>query len=169
MDKESRSGKGKNGKIFIAVLGGLLGIFLLVSTNGDGDKAVQEPTQSISDQRLTMEEYRQAIEARVCGICVQVEGVGNVTAVVSLESGFEYVYAADNKTTSSGESLQYIIIGSGADESLVYLTEKVPKISGIGVVCDGGDSPSVQREITYLLSAAFEVPTNKIYVTRKKQ
>jgi hypothetical protein len=159
----------KSGRILIALLGGILGIFLLISGGRSESKKAESNSSAISvkDQKFTMEEYRQAIEARVCNICAQVYGVGNVTAVVSLENGFEYVYAADNKTSATGESLQYIIIGSGANESLVYLTEKVPGISGIGVVCDGGDDANVKRELTYLLSAAFEVPTNKIYVTRK--
>lgn len=175
MDSEKNamtdSPRRKSGKILIALMGGLLGIFLLVSGGRSEAKnnAETSSVQDVKDQKLTMEEYRQAIEARVCNICVQVYGVGNVSAVVSLENGFEYVYAADNKTSATGESLQYIVIGSGADESLVYLTEKVPRVSGIGVVCDGGDDASIRRELTYLLSAAFEVPTNKIYITRKKQ
>ncbi|MBQ9161830.1 MAG: hypothetical protein IJX74_01000 [Clostridia bacterium] len=160
----------KGGKIFIALIGGLLGIFLLVS-GGRSDTKDSDKTAEDSggfEQRLTMEEYRAAIEARVCAISAQVAGVGEAVAIVSLEGGFEYVYATDVKVSSAGESMQYIVIGSGSDESLVYLTEKVPKICGIGVVCDGGDDARIKRELTYLLSAAFEVPTNKIYVTRKK-
>ena len=78
--------------------------------------------------------------------------------------GFEYVYATDIKNGVS-DSVQYIIIGSGNDEKLVYLTEKVPRISGIGVVCSGGGDISIQNELISLLSAAFDVPSNKIYVT----
>ncbi|MBE6694315.1 MAG: hypothetical protein E7589_06095 [Ruminococcaceae bacterium] len=171
-EKNGNDGKsfGKGGKIFIALIGGLIGIFLLIS---GGRKENQDTDKSTDDgggfeQRLTMEEYRTAIEARVCAISAQVAGVGDAVAIVSLEGGFEYVYATDVKVSSAGESMQYIVIGSGSDEALVYLTEKVPKICGIGVVCDGGEDAKIKKELTYLLSAAFEVPTNKIYVTRKK-
>lgn len=162
--------KHRGGKLFIALLGGLLGIFLLVS----GGRSNEEKTDNVQEeidlfkQKLTVEEYRNAIQMRVCAIASQVAGVGNSVAVVSLEGGFEYVYATETKTSGVGESVQYIVIGSGDNESLVYLTERVPRICGIGLVCDGGDDPDVRREVTYLLSAAFEVPSNKIYVTRKK-
>ena len=114
---------------------------------------------------MSMEAYRQALEARICAICTHVNGAGQVTAVVSLEGGFEYVYASDQKVTAGGTSLQYIVIGSGSSEQVVYLTERVPDITGIGVVCTGGNDPTVRREITGLLAAAFGVGTNKIYVT----
>ena len=85
--------------------------------------------------------------------------------VVTLEGGFSYVYATDKKTTSGGESLTYVTVGNGDRESPVYITEKAPTILGIGVVCTGGMDPTVRREVTALLSAAFGVGSNKIYVT----
>ena len=85
--------------------------------------------------------------------------------VVALEGGFSYVYATNKKTTSGGETLSYVTVGSGDRESLVYLSEKAPAILGIGVVCAGGMDPTVRREVTALLSAAFGVGSNKIYVT----
>ena len=167
---DTQKQKRRGGKMFIALIGGLLGIFLLVS-GGRSDDDKSETPQSETEQfkqKLTVEEYRNAVEMRVCAIASQVAGVGNSVAVVSLEGGFEYVYATETKTSSVGESVQYIVIGSGDNESLVYITERVPRICGIGLVCDGGDDAQVRREVTYLLSAAFEVPTNKIYVTQKK-
>ena len=55
--------------------------------------------------------------------------------------------------------------GSGSSESPIYLSVKPPGIAGIGVVCDGGGDASVRRELISLLSAAYGVGTNKIYVT----
>ena len=158
------------GRLIIALIGGLIGILLLVSGGRATDKNEETPLSDVEPfkQKLTVEEYRNAVEMRVCAIASQVAGVGNSVAVVSLEGGFEYVYATEVKTSGVGESVQYIVIGSGDNESLVYLTERVPRICGIGLVCDGGDDAEIRRELTYLLSAAFEVPTNKIYVTRKK-
>ena len=84
---------------------------------------------------------------------------------MTLEGGYEYVYATDKKVTVGGESTSYITVGSGDDESLVYITERLPAILGIGVVCTGGMDPTVRREVTALLSAAFGVGSNKVYVT----
>lgn len=160
----------KNSKLWIAILVAVVGILLLIfggkmgRDKPDDSNSAKQPG-STTDQKLSMEEYRCALEKRICYICSQVDGVGNVSVIVSLESGFEYVYATDIKHSGSGESVQYIVIGSGSEEHVVYLTEKVPSIAGIGVVCQGGADPNIKRELTYLLSAAFEVSTNKIYVT----
>lgn len=159
----------KSGKLWVALAGVAIGVGLLLfggqvdlsGQDGDTDEAVP----GVGETRLSMEEYRTALEARICTVCARVEGVGQVYAVVTLEGGFEYVYATDRRSTSSGESSEYIIIGSGDGERLVYLTERVPSIMGIGVVCTGGNDATVRREVTGLLSAAFGVGSNKIYVT----
>lgn len=162
------------GKLWIAIIGVVLGVILLWLGGrresvkaGDSDAGMM-PIDDASQDRLEMEEYRTAIEARVCHLCTRVTGVGNVFAVVNLQGGFSYVYASDVKNTSGGESRQYIIIGSGSDERLVYLSQEVPAILGIGVVCEGGDDPRVQKEVTALISAAFGLSSHKIYVTGGK-
>ncbi len=161
----------KSGKLWIALCGIALGVILLLFGGSIGElfSGEKENTPEASDPdgqaRLSMEDYRLAIEERICYICARVEGAGQVYAVVNLAGGYEYVYAADIKTTTGGVSNQHIIIGSGNDERVVYLTERVPEILGIGVVCSGGNDPRVQNEVTRLLSAAFGVGSNKIYVT----
>ncbi len=162
----------KSGKLWIALGGVAVGVILLLFGGdvgerflGDSSGEASEATDPDAQARLSMEAYRLALEERICHICARVEGVGQVYAVVNLAGGYEYVYASDIKTTTGGVSNQHIIIGSGNDERVVYLTERVPEILGIGVVCGGGSDPVVQNEVTRLLSAAFGVGGNKIYVT----
>ena len=152
--------------ILIAVaLGALLLLF-----GGRLGKKTSSATPDLPSESAarTVEEYRAELEERMEGICSRVSGVGEVEVVVTLEGGFSYVYATDKKTTSGGETLTYVTIGSGDRESLVYLSEKAPAIVGIGVVCSGGMDATVRREVTALLSAAFGVGSNKIYVTGHK-
>ena len=163
----------KSGKLWIALGCVLLGVILLLFGGewkkvfmGDGNKSAASPSEATGGevQILSMEEYRVAIERRVCDICAHVSGAGRVYAVVNLAGGYEYIYATDQKITSGGETYEYIVIGNGNDERVVYLTERVPEILGIGVVCSGGGSLEVRNEITALLSAAFGVGSHKVYV-----
>ena len=160
----------KSGRLSVAIIGIAVGVILLLIGNHAVDKKEKDDNAlPLEGQRtLSMEEYREALEARMAFICAQVAGVGEVNVIVSLEGGYEYVYAYDEKYTASGQSTSYIIIGSGSGESLVYLTERVPTITGIGVVCTGGRDTGVRCEVTSLLSAAFGVGANKIYVTERR-
>ncbi len=156
----------KTGKLTVAVVGVLLGVGLLLFGNrivgGKGDPTPDAPEPGAEVRAV--EEYRLALERRVADITAEVAGAGKVSVVVTLEGGYEYVYAYDRKTTVGGESTTYITVGSGSDESLVFLCERAPAIVGVGIVCTGGGNMEVRREITSLVSAAFGVPTNKIYV-----
>ena len=160
----------KSGKLAIALVGILLGALLMFVGNRvgrtDTDPAPTAP--EASEVTRTAEEYRADLEARMESICAQVAGVGAVDVVVTLEGGFEYVYATDKRVTAGGETHSYITVGNGDSKSLVYVTERAPAITGIGVVCSGGMDAGVRREVTSLLSAAFGVGSNKIYVTGRK-
>lgn len=158
----------KSGKLAVALLFVALGAILLLFGSRVGKDTDNSTPESPVPSTRTAEEYRAELEARMEAICADVAGVGEVEVVVTLEGGFSYVYATDKKTNAGGESLSYVTVGSGDRESLVYLSEKAPAIVGIGVVCTGGMDPTVRREVTALLSAAFGVGSNKIYVTGRK-
>jgi stage III sporulation protein AG len=158
----------KSGKLAVILLFVALGAVLLLVGNRAGKDTDTGSSDPPVTSARTAEEYRAELEARMEAICADVAGVGEVDVVVTLEGGFSYVYATDKKTNVGGESLTYVTVGSGDRESLVYLSEKAPAILGIGVVCTGGMDPTVRREVTSLLSAAFGVGSNKIYVTGHK-
>ena len=165
--KKAAKAMKKSGKLAIALVGIALGAVLLFFGNRSmGDKGGQDgeaPLPTTSTQ--SVDAYRAELEGRVTSLCRQVQGVGEMTAVVTLDGGFFYEYATDKKITVGGEVTSYITVGSGSDKSLVFITERPPPIVGIGVVCVGGNDPAVRREVVNLLSAAFGLGSNKIYVT----
>ena len=161
----------KSGKLAVAVVAILLGALLLICGNTrfweqeDNKKPSDSPANGTVTR--TTEEYRADLEARMEAICSRVSGVGSVDVIVTLEGGYEYVYATDKMVTVGGESTSYITVGSGDSENLVYITERAPAIVGIGVVCTGGMDATVRREVTALLTAAFGVGSHQVYVTGK--
>ena len=140
----------KGGRLWLIVMGGFLGVAMLLYGGTEDKKKETE-----EDDRLTA--YARGVEEKITELCSKVEGVKNVSVAVSFESGFEYVYATDGDKT--------LTVGSGASESAVRVTEKPPTISGVGVVCSGGGSPSVQKRLIELISAAYGISSNKIYIT----
>lgn len=145
----------KKKRLIFIPIGALLGIALLIFGGATDGKAKES---SVVNSTVSLEQYAEGVEKKLHSLCEQVEGVSDVTAAVSFEKGFEYVYAKDD-----GEG-NYLVIGSGSSECAVRVTEKPPTIGGIGIVCKGGGDPAVQNKLINLISAAFGVSSNKIYI-----
>ncbi len=144
-----------------AVIGAVLGLLLLLwGSFGFGEK--EEKEVSSADE---IEAYSAYLEEQAVRLCESVRGVSNVTVALTLEGSFEQIYAADKSSTAVGNTLEYVKLGNGSSAQLCAVSVMAPKVSGIGVTCRGGKNESVRAELTTLLSAAFGVGTNKIYIT----
>ena len=146
---------GKRSKPAIILVMALVGVALLLF----GGMTDREKSADTSDMAAELERYAETVETKIYELCSRVDGVSGVSVAVSFECGFEYVYARE-----SGEG-KYLVVGSGSSESAVRVTEKMPIISGIGIVCKGGGDPRIQNKLINLISATFGVGSNKIYIT----
>ena len=144
------------GKLWIIIAGAVLGVSLLLFGGSDEKNDV-----ATSGGKSELIEYSKEVEAKILELCSKVEGVKNVSVAVSFESGFEYVYATDGDKT--------LTVGSGSNESAVRVTEKPPTISGVGIVCTGGGDPRIQQKLINLISAAYGISSNKIYITEAQK
>jgi hypothetical protein len=142
------------GKLIPIIIVAVVGIALLLiggvfesnraqNTDLDSSQSVSTDAQIQSENLFVS--YEAELEEKIRLLCTQVGGVGEVRVSVYINEMFDYV--------STGE----------ADSP--YLTLCAPKISGIGIVCDGGNDPNVKKELTMLVSTAFSVGSNKIYIT----
>lgn len=154
----------RSGKLRILIIVGcaLLGIFLLLYGGGafhaEEDPKTESATYSVTEDELIR--YQEHLEARIRTLCESVAGVADVRVFVSLESGYQSVYATEE--TESGE--EYVILGSGSSATALLLGRESPQISGIGIVCSGGGNATVKQELTSLLCATFRISSNRVYV-----
>lgn len=161
--KKAENGEesGKSGKLWILLIAATLGVALLLfgGTNSKKEEEQTEATYSPTEDELAL--YQSYLEERVKNLCESVEGVSNVTAIVTLSGGFEDIYA----TELIDGNEEYVVIGSGSSAQALFLSRAAPDIAGIGVVCHGGTDATVKQELLSLLSATFHIPTNRIYIT----
>ena len=165
LKKSTCEGSNNTRKPWIILLGATLGILLLLFSGKSSTKKSTSDTTLPVTQQQEISEYQTYLENRIVSICESVEGVGKVSAIVTLSGGFEAVYATE--VTASGED--YVILGSGSNASGLLLLQKTPEIVGIGIVCSGAESIAVRTELISLVSASFHLPTNRIYVTEAKK
>lgn len=150
----------KNYPMILIILGAALGLLLLLwgSFGGKDEASVRSDTDEIAAYSLYLEE--QAVR-----LCESVRGVSDVTVTLTLEGGFEQIYAADKTVSGGSQSIEHVKLGSGSAAELCAVSVSAPRVTGIGVTCRGGKDPTVRAELTSLLSAAFGVGANKIYIT----
>lgn len=150
----------------------VIGVVLLLAANHlpqlSAKGRTEQSAQDTVEDEMTI--YTATLTKEIETLCARVAGAGQVRAAISFQGGFTYLYAADSEQKSDGEggeqsSESYITVGNGATESAVLLTRVPPAVRGIGIVCEGGGDPYVRAEIISLLSAAYGVGSNRIYVT----
>ena len=141
--------------MFIIAFGALLGGFLLMlGAGGEEDPPITLP----SDEQSIIA-YEENLEQRIKELCEGIKGVSHVRVMVTLEGGFENVYAKDEA---------FLTVGSGASKSPVLIKQNVPVVRGVGIVCDEADDPIVQKEICELLTSALGISSNRIYIAKGK-
>ncbi len=131
-------------------------------------------------------DYEKELEERIAQLLKSVEGVGKVDVMVVLSSSSEKVYRTDRsentsttkeKDASGGErdiassqSEESTILsqqsGSNGTSPLIQ-KELYPEISGIVISAQGGDSPTVQAEISQAMEALFGLEPHKIKVLKR--
>lgn len=150
----------KNRSTLFIIIGAVIGLILLLygSLGGTAENAAVTEAGE-------MEAYCQYLEGQAVRLCESVRGVSEVTVALTLEGGFEQIYAADKKSGAGTQSIEHVKLGSGAAAELCAVSVASPKVAGIGVTCKGGRDEALRAELTALLSAAFGVGANKIYIT----
>ena len=144
--------------VFAAIA--ILGVILMCVVGKDEDNG----DRSLSIEDMDPAEYARSVEERVKELCNRIDGVSSTYAVVTLKGGYRAIYASDMQSGSSNSKNQTVIIGNGSAEKGLLVGYENPEIGGIGIVCSGGDNYNVKKNIIAVVSSAFDIPSNKIFV-----
>ena len=162
-------------KILIAL--GLAGMLLiLLSSFASGSKATGGTKRE--ERGIQPEDYRAELEKSVKELVKQITGTRAIHVVITLESGIRYSYAgtsegtsankieSDSESASSELKQSYVTVRSadGGEEALL-VTEEMPQVRGVAIVCEGGDNEQIQEKITNAVMAALHVTSRRVYVT----
>ena len=164
-----------------------IGVVLLLPT---GTKKTSEETEQpqetsarpAGDAGLSVQEE---MEQRLCDALSQMDGVGAVHVVVTLESTGKKIVEKDVPTRSTTEENKKgeetgSVTSSSQDEATVYektqngaetpyvVSEEYPAVRGVLVIAEGGGNPVTIQEIQEAVMALFQVGANKIKVVKMK-
>ena len=118
------------------------------------------PNESSEKSEIIAEILDETLEEKIKNICERVDGVGNVYVMLTLDTSEEYVYASDTEKNDSFIKSEFVTSdGDGVELYVVF-----PKVRGVAVVCNGGDSAVIRKTLTDLISCALGIPASNISV-----
>lgn len=157
----------KNLRYIIIILAVML-ILVVFFTPSDNDK------QQVVETSVSADEYAGLLENSIADTVKSIVG-GKPTVMVTLKSGTEYVYANEEKSdTDEDESesrvkdsieKKVVVLDDNGKEVPLTVTEIMPEVKGIVIVCNGGNDSAVQTLIRNTISVALGVESDCVCVT----
>ncbi|MCI8638284.1 MAG: stage III sporulation protein AG [Coprococcus sp.] len=179
--------KGKKDQWLILLLMGilLLVIAMPVSKKNESGTLSGESKETESDARQEQSDaaYARQLERRLEEVLQKVEGVGNVSVMITLSSSSEKIVEKDREISSdssresageaavssrSSSSETSVYYGNSGDEIPYVKKEISPEVEGVLVIAQGGGNAVVVGNITEAVQALFGVDTHKIKVMKSK-
>lgn len=115
-----------------------VGVALILISSAFGENASKK-----SDDVVTLDEYKEKLEGELTSLCSQVSGVGKCKVFITFERGVQNTYKGS-----------------------VVIESKPPKVLGVTVICRGADSDYVQKELTEMITALFDIGANRVAILK---
>ena len=107
--------------------------------------AISSAASDTEAETAGLAEYKKELERSLEKLCSEVDGVGKCTVMVSFSRGEENTYKGNQ-----------------------LIETKPPRVQGVTVVCDGGESVAVKARLTQMLCALFDIGANCVAVLPSK-
>lgn len=139
----------------------IAGIFLLVMPQSGSTS--KESGGAAGETR----EYVEYLEEKAANIICEMSDVKRCTVMISVKGGYKSYYASNQRVTQNGETRdtqkEYVTVGGG--DSALLTEQRMPEVLGVAVVCPG-ISAETEYRVMSLVSALFDVPTNRISISK---
>ena len=150
-----------------AVILGLAGMLLILLPSLLPARDRSDPVLPAESDDLT-DSYRAALETRLLTLLSEMDGVGQVSVMITVRGSAEQIFAEEVKTVQGGSSTQvqsaYVLTRSGGDESALVAETVYPEIQGVAVLCSSGDHAAVQERIRNAAATVLGIPPTRIFV-----
>ena len=131
----------------------------------------------------TAEDYAKELEQRLTKILSEMADVGRVEVMITLKSSRELVVEKEtpvsrsattetdaqggSRTVNTSEMEENVIYSTDGSSSEPYVVKSLaPEIEGVLVVSEGAGSGTVNRTVTEIVQALFDVEAHKVKVVK---
>ncbi len=114
------------------------------------------------------EESEYSLEQKLSELLSEMEGVGKTEVLITYQHSGVTEYAQELKENSDGDERKtersYVLVGSASSQSGLVVSVQNPAVSGVVVICEGGDSSVVRERVVNAVSVACGIGAAHIYV-----
>ena len=171
------------------VLIAVAGVILILCSVSDSGKESEESTiaDNLGSETTQSAENTISTEDELEEILSKINGVGNVSVMITYSSTEEEVLKEDKSSESDSTSEEdsgggtRTITSSSSSVTTIYTTDEngndvpyvvktlLPEVEGVAVVAEGGGNMEVKEEIIGIIQALFNIESHKIWVTEMNQ
>ncbi len=157
-------------RVRLIILLGIAGMGLILLSGIVPKKTAQpqQPEAPPADAAAAPDQYREEMEARLTALLSRMDGVGQVTVMLTVSGSAEQIYAEEVKDAHSPNNTQRssapVITRAGGSESALLTEIRYPAIQGAAILCTNGDHAAVQERVTSAAAALLDIPVKQIYV-----
>ncbi len=156
------------------VIAGILGILLIFLSGLFQEKdSGGETDAGPEDSSAGVAEYTDALQQELQKLLSKISGAEDASVMITLEKDAEQVYATEEKkstktdgeTTDDDAQTNYILVkDSNGSQRALKITEVLPVVQGVVVICRNGDDPQVQQKITDAVTTALHISSARVCV-----
>lgn len=185
--------------LIVLVLVGIILLVMGLPTEKEESVTTDRTLESSGEQKITEQKagfeagayndvlmYGKYLEKQLEEALANMQGVGEVNVMITLEATEEQVIEKDqtlvreNTTENDAkggsrmvydtDSREVTVYGNNGAEENPYVTKIIlPRISGIVIVAQGAGTGTINKTITEIAQALFDVEVHKIKVVSMKQ
>lgn len=178
----------KKNQLLLVLLAGILLlviVFPVSDPSGSADRQSEDIQETTTAGSRDNGDYEKYLEEKTARVLEDVEGVGEVTVMITLKSDGQKIIEKDQSSSSQAteeedssggtrsvedqSSDKTSIYEQAADGSSVpYVSKELaPEVEGVVVIADGGDNAVVAQNITEAVQALFGVEAHKIKIMKR--
>ena len=137
------------------------------SDQSGADTVESTSAASVNEGSTTLGEYESYLEEKTADILKQVDGVGDVTVMITLKSGGQKIIEKDQSGSSQTDKTSIYEQDSDGSSAPYVSKELSPEIEGVVVIADGGGNAVTAQNITEAVQALFGVEAHKIKIMKR--
>lgn len=171
----------RRAQMILAIILLLLAIRMFIPPSAPADRGAVSTEQVLPSKWASVEEYQLSLERQLALTLSQMQGVGQVTVMLTLGTTFDQQLAVNvQQTTRTTEerdgtgvsnmtkekimSSQPVMSRVGGGESIVATTELMPRIKGVLIVATGAKDARIQESLMRAAQTILSLPAHKVQV-----